>query len=226
MDTWVASTFWFLWVMLLGLCMYIDSFFYIFGVFFDALSVLLKKIRVRMLLVTSKISINMHESVFRLPVKFLWSTSLFLDLYHIILIILTFSTHVWSGKGVFPFYSFRKMFWLHFSMFFSDDQLSASKKKMNGILFSIALNFLLNLGELTLNLLKVTYVIYSFVKEADNINIGSLFQMFQSFSSLMLSWNNSFFLSLQNTLHMTTTYVMFTSHKAILWYQLSVLQFS
>ena len=51
--------------------MYIDSFFYIFGVFFDALSVLLKKIRVRMLLVTSKISINMHESVFRLPVKFL-----------------------------------------------------------------------------------------------------------------------------------------------------------
>ena len=58
---------------------------------------------------------------------------------------------------------------------------------MNGILFSIALNFWLNLGELTLNLLKVTYVIYSFVKEADNINIGSLFQMFQSFSSLMLS---------------------------------------
>ena len=72
-------------------------------------------------------------------------------------------------------------------MFFSNDQLSASKKKMNGILFSIALNFWLNLGELTLNLLKVTYVIYSFVKEADNINIGSLFQMFQSFSSLMLS---------------------------------------
>ena len=28
-----------------------------------------------------------------------------------------------------------------FNMFFSDDQLSASKKKTNGILFSIALNF-------------------------------------------------------------------------------------
>lgn len=82
---------------------------------------------------------------------------------------------------------------------------------MYGILFSIALNFQLNLGELTLNLLEVTYVIYSFVKEADNIYIGSLFQMFQSFSSLMLSWKNSFSFSLQNTLHMTTTCVMFTS---------------
>ena len=42
-----------------------------FWSFFCAVSVLLKKIRFRMLLVTSKISINMHESVFRLPVKFL-----------------------------------------------------------------------------------------------------------------------------------------------------------
>ena len=86
--------------------------------FLDAFFVLLKQIRLTMLLVTKKLPTNMHGSVFRLSVIFLWSTSLSLNQYQTVLIILIYSTFLRLGKQAFPHYSFTKMCWLHFQCFF------------------------------------------------------------------------------------------------------------